>query len=818
MWSWLIQRISQHKHRLIIGVGVTSAVIGVQLTGGLQLVEWAFLDAWFRLRAPEPGTSRVVVVMITEADISRLGRWPLSDETLATLLKKIQQQRPVAIGLDIYRDLPVEPGHQQLRQAYATMPNLIGIEKAVSDGHGPAVEPPPVLRDRDQVAVSDLVLDLDGKVRRSLLAVQPAQGNSLMSLGTKAAITYLAKSKIVPHPVGDQIKLGKATLYRLQENEGGYSRADVGGYQILANFYHPQARPDRISVNDVLADRLPAGLMTGRIVLIGATAASLGDRFYTAYTTEVQTAWPGVDIHANVADQLLQAALDDRPLLRGLPASGGWVWIALWVGVGTGLGEAVRSLRSALGGITIALLILVGSAYLSFLAGWWVILMAPLLGLTSAGFISRGYVVWQTLKRSHQALEDYAKQLEYRVQERTQQLVSQNRLLAQAKQNAEAANRAKTTFLANMNHELRTPLTIILGCSELLSFDPIMGDKQRAKLNSIDRSVHYLLGLINNVLDLAKLEVGAMQVHFTTFDLWRLLQNLETMFYHQATTKGLQLVIDRDAALPHYIETDERKLNQVLINLLSNAIKFTETGCVSLRVRWDNRAPHPHAQLTSAIPPALPSVPQFPAAAGALEGSIPPLPTLYFEVADTGVGIAPDELTQLFEAFVQTESARKSSTGTGLGLSISRQFVQLLGGDIQVNSQVNRGTQFWFEVPVKILAPAFSGVMPRPNAAIAPSIDHSAPEPMNLPQPSAPAPPALESEALAIVALANMSPQWIAELNRAALRLNAEKCLYLITLIPADAAALSPLLQALVKDFRFDRIIELTEIDRSLEA
>jgi adenylate cyclase len=833
MWSRFRQQVTQNSYRLMIGLGVAGSVIGVQLTGGLQLMEWAFLDTWFRLRPPETGTSRVVIVMITEADISHLGRWPMSDTTLTTLLQKLQRQRPVAIGLDLYRNLPVEPGHQKLRQVYATMPNLIGIEKTVQNEQGPAVAPPPVLGDRNQVGISDLVLDPDGKIRRSLLSVKHKQGKSLMSLGTKAALDYLAKLSIRPQLVGNDIQLGKAILSPLREDDGGYVRADSGGYQILANFYQPQLRPTRIALSDVLADRIPAGIMTGRIVLIGSTATSLGDRFYTPFTTNVQTAWPGVDIHANVADQLLQAALDGRPLLRGVPAPGGWVWIILWVGIGSWLGGTVRSVRSALLSVTIALLTLVGSAYLSFLVGWWITLMSPLLGLISAGLISRGYTVWQALQRSHQALENYAKQLEGRVQERTQQLVEQNMLLEQAKQNAEAANRAKTTFLANMNHELRTPLTIILGCSELLGFDAALNAKQRSRLDSIDRSVHYLLGLINNVLELAKLEVGAVQLAPSTLDLWRLLHNLETMFQHQATTKGLQLVVEHDAQLPRYIEIDDRKLNQVLINLLSNAIKFTETGQVSLRVRWHPGKTQPSAQhppenmpetalkntsenalnhtLENAPPPRLetstaPVVPPF-------ISLLHTLPTLYFEVSDTGVGIAPDELSQLFEAFVQTESGKKSSTGTGLGLSISRQFVQLLGGDIQVNSQIGQGSTFWFELPIQVLTPTAFGLTPPTSAAITPPFEPLgiAPMPSPLPVPGAIASATMPPETLALTALSTMPREWIADLNRAALRLNAEKCLHLIDLMPADAAHVSQTLQELVINFRFDMIIAMTQ-------
>jgi adenylate cyclase len=800
MWHWCYQQVLQHSHRLVIGLGVAGSVIGIQLTGGLQLLEWASLDTWFRLRPPELGKSRVVIVTIAESDISQLGQWPLSDTTLATLLQKLQQQQPQVIGLDLYRNLPVEPGHADLLRVYATMPNLIGIEKTVQDQQGPAVEAPPLLRDRNQVASSDLVLDADGKVRRSLLSVRQDNGKSLMSLGARVALDYLAQRQITPQPQGTVIQLGKATLSPLQSHDGGYRGADVGGYQMLSNFYRPATGVAHISLSDVLADRIPAGLMTGKIVLIGSIAESVGDRFYTPYTTDVKTAWAGVDIHANVADQLLSAALEGRQLLRGVPDWGGWVWIVLWVGVGGWIGESIRSVRGAIARVTGALLPLVGSAYLLFLAGWWIPLSAPLLGLVGAGLVSRGYVAWQALQRSHQALENYAKQLESRVQERTQQLVAQNALLVQAKQQAEAANRAKTAFLANMNHELRTPLTIILGSSELLSFDPALSPAQREKLRSIDRSVHHLLGLINNVLELAKLEVGAVQLQLGGLNLQRLLDNLTTMFNQQASSKGLQLIIDRDPTLPRYIETDERKLNQVLINLLSNAIKFTTTGSVSLRVGWGAADLEAHQA-------APESHPDRPIARTTARSPY----CLYFEVTDTGIGIAPDELGQLFQAFVQTKSGKQSHTGSGLGLSISQQFIQLLGGNIQVSSTVGQGSRFWFEIPIQVLTMPVGVEVAVRQFAPPPAISGTDIADLTRAAIMTTEPSSLLSSSSPILTLSHLPSAWIADLNRAALRLNAEKCLDLIQVMPIADAHLSQTLQALVADFRFDRIVEMTQ-------
>ena len=408
-----------------IVIAVTGAVLALQWSGALQLLESTVLDRWFRLRPLESGASRVVIVTIDETDISRLKHWPMSDATLAKLLEKLKQQQPNAIGLDLYRNFPVEPGHQELLKVFASTQNLIGIKKALSSASGLAVDPPPLLQERDRVAASDLVVDIDGKVRRHLLSLRDHQGKTSMTLGTKLALAYLEAKNIRPQSAGKEgtLTLGKAKFRPLQENEGGYVRADVGGYQILSNFYKTRGGIPKISITDVLEDRIPANLIRGRIVLIGSVAASLGDKFYTPYTTNPRTIWSGIELHADLASQIVSAALDGRQLLRGIPAPIGWLWIFLWSSVGGMLGWRVRSPCLLVVVILAAGGSLMGSAYLFFLGGWWVIVASPSLALVSAGLVSRGCLLWRELQLSHQALEHYAQTLEVKVQERTQELV-----------------------------------------------------------------------------------------------------------------------------------------------------------------------------------------------------------------------------------------------------------------------------------------------------------------------------------------------------------------------------------------------------------
>ncbi|WP_366025328.1 PAS domain S-box protein [Microcoleus sp. PH2017_08_TRC_O_A] len=252
--------------------------------------------------------------------------------------------------------------------------------------------------------------------------------------------------------------------------------------------------------------------------------------------------------------------------------------------------------------------------------------------------------------------------------------------MEQAKEAAEAANKAKSTFLANMSHELRSPLNAVIGFAQVMIRSKNLSPENQEDVGIILRSGEHLLTLINQVLDLSKIEAGRTTINEKSFDLYRILDDLEDMFALKAEEKGLQLIFDRDAEVPHYISTDEVKLRQVLINLLNNAIKFTSQGGVSVQVKGGKRNLHKNSA-----------------------DEMPGRYSLHFEVQDTGAGIATEEIHQLFEAFVQTTTGKDSQEGTGLGLAISRQFVQLMGGEITVSSEVGKGALFQFDIQVHLV-------------------------------------------------------------------------------------------------------------------
>lgn len=374
---------------LLVAPAVAVLVIALRTAGVLQLLEWAAYDQLMRLRPVEPLDPRIVVVTVDESDIQQVGQWPVPDGKLAQLLTKLKQHQPVAIGLDLYRDLPVQPGHQDLVQLYQSTPNLMGVEKVVSDDQGAVISPPTILKENNQVAAADLVIDEDGKVRRAVLSLQPPDSPVILNLGLQMALMYLQQQEITPEiqPNGE-VKLGQAVFTRFTGNDGGYVRADAGGYQILLNYRGLQDKFKMVSMSDVLADRISPDLMRDRIVMIGATAQSLNDLFFTPYSSSVvgiNNRTPGVIIHANIASLVLSSAKGERSLIHTVGEYQEWLWILLWSGIGTTLGWAYRATHYTVFSLALAGGSLSVVCYVAFVNSWWIPWVPPLLGLLTSG-------------------------------------------------------------------------------------------------------------------------------------------------------------------------------------------------------------------------------------------------------------------------------------------------------------------------------------------------------------------------------------------------------------------------------------------------
>lgn len=236
---------------------------------------------------------------------------------------------------------------------------------------------------------------------------------------------------------------------------------------------------------------------------------------------------------------------------------------------------------------------------------------------------------------------------------------------------AHVASQAKSNFLARMSHELRTPLNAILGCTQLMHHENSLTQTLGEYVSIISHSSEHLLNLIDDVLEMSKIEAGKIVLEEIKFDFYLFLNNLQEMLQIKAKDKKLQLIFAIHPNCPQYIKADERKIRQILLNLLGNAIKFTSKGYVLLRV-----SPLDIEEVSSKV-------------------------VIHFEVEDSGLGIAPEEIDKLFEAFVQTASGRATQTGTGLGLVISQQFAHFMGSQITVNSMLNKGTIFQFDIAVE---------------------------------------------------------------------------------------------------------------------
>lgn len=367
------------------GFGLMGIVFVAAVGGILEPLDLAVLDKFFRLRASSQSVvdERLLIITIDEIDVETAGQWPLSDAMLADVVRKIAVHEPVVIGLDMVRNVHVEPGRDELADVFSSTPNILGVEKVT----GESVLPHPVLSELGQTAAADLTVDADGRVRRGLLSLRSAD-EIKVGLSTALALEYLADYNVAPKSLDDAgllLRFGETTVRRFEKNDGEYVNADSSGFQVVLNYQADYQQFDSVALTSVLNGELTEEQVRDRIVLIGSTAHNLSDLFYTPLHNDQQV--PGVYIHAHLTSQLVKGALDGQPFLRTVPDYVEWLWAIVWVAVTLMLSRSIFDRKmseaalpvwywlSRLIGINVGI---GGATYGLFLAGWWLPIAFPM--------------------------------------------------------------------------------------------------------------------------------------------------------------------------------------------------------------------------------------------------------------------------------------------------------------------------------------------------------------------------------------------------------------------------------------------------------
>ncbi|WP_354636445.1 CHASE2 domain-containing protein [Planktothricoides raciborskii] len=722
MWAKFKQKIRRAKKTLFIAPAIAALVIGVRMTGLLQSLELSALDQFFLLRPAAEPDDRIVILGVDEQDLRYVGKWPIPDGVLAELLKKVRQQQPKAIGLDIYRDIPVQPGHEKLVQVFQTTPNLIGISKIVGE-QVDQIPAPPALSDRNQFAANDFPYDVDGKVRRAFLYLSDKNDENVFSLGFQLALMYLKDLGIHPKMIDEQkfkIQLGQALFTPFRRNDGGYVWAADEGYQILLNYRGPQGFFQTVSLRDVLNDKISPTLMRDRIVIIGSTAISVKDVLLTPYSTRLFDSlphpMPGVEVHANVTSHFISAALDGRSLLQTWPEAIEWIWIFFWSLIGATVTCQWRSdgnLNKILIGqtsiiIPITSLALILLCYIAFLRNWWIPLVSPLLTLIGSTTFKIGYTLWENLLLSHKQLEEYARTLEIKVEERTQELKDKNYALEQTLQKLQAAQKQiiaqeKLAYLGSLTagiaHEIRNPLNFINNFAQISGelteelVEEIKAVFEETENDSVDPDeVENIYDMLTDLKDsVADIEshgkrietiIQSMMMHTPTQKGHREMTNINLLLsesielaYNSYLAKGnrcaITLATDYDEAIRE-IEVIPQDMARAFVNIIKNACDAVSDRQKALGEKFQPMISVKTRNQDEAIT---------------------------ISIQDNGIGIPPEIVDKIFNPFFTT---KPPGEGTGLGLSLT--YDTIVGehqGDIKVKNDSEASTEFIIVIPKK---------------------------------------------------------------------------------------------------------------------
>ncbi|MEG5246954.1 CHASE2 domain-containing protein [Microcoleus sp. ARI1-A1] len=388
---------------LIASAAVTFSLMGARHLGILEPLEISAYDQMVRWRPDEKPDSRLLVVGITEGDIQKLKQWPISDRKIAEILQKLDKMQPAVIGLDILRDVPLGDGRKELSKVLQKSDRIIGVCLVTNGGPDNPGSPPPPGIPENRVGFADFGVDPGGILRKALLFMKPPkiQGRSstqkhlcndssqvLASFNLQLALRYLQGQKIFPKLAPDQsLWLGKSQLKQLKSNDGGYTNADVRGYQILINYRSRRQVANQVTIADVLEGKIDPNLVKDKIVLIGYTTETVRDFFYTPYSARQQNNqfMPGIVVHGQVISQILSAVLDKRPQFWFWPEWIEILWISGWSIVGGTV--ASRMAHPARLALTFGAMLsgCFACGFGIFLQSGWVPVAAPALALILTG-------------------------------------------------------------------------------------------------------------------------------------------------------------------------------------------------------------------------------------------------------------------------------------------------------------------------------------------------------------------------------------------------------------------------------------------------
>jgi len=415
---------------LLTSLGVTGLVLGMREIKWLQPLELSAYDQMLRLRPPEAPDQRILLVTITEEDLQRQQKSILPDETYNTLLAKLQSYQPRVIGLNVFRDLPEEPGHRELRSRLFSQDNIITLCRQHSQGS--AEIPPPPTVPIERVGFSTVLPDEDNVIRRGLIfgSSQPGKCTTRYSFATQLAFHYLAKENLKAKMIGEQerdFQLGETVFYTLKTDSASYKHLDDQGYQILLNYREPGNFAQKVTLTEVLTDKLNPDLVKDRLVIIGTTAPSVDKGFLTPYSAGhlEQLRMPGVLIQAQITSQIISAVLNGRPLIWYFPEWGEMLWVWGWSLVGGVLAWQFRHPLGLIVVLSTTLTGLLGICAGMFLKAGWIPVVPPAMSLVISSVTVIAYSGYQMQQQQQKIMlqvqqqQDTIDQLSFLLKETT---------------------------------------------------------------------------------------------------------------------------------------------------------------------------------------------------------------------------------------------------------------------------------------------------------------------------------------------------------------------------------------------------------------